>query len=119
MAKNKRFYASFYFDEDVSVITAKIIRAHGFTIVCTSEAKRCGGSDEEQLQYAAKNGHILVTHNIRDFIRIHRDFLKNGFCHSGIILANRKRDNYEFSRRLLVLLQQIEPGDLDNQIRYV
>ena len=73
MAKNKRLYASFYFDEDVSVITAKI----------------------------------------------NRDYLKNGFCHGRIILANRKRDNYEFFRRLLALLQQIELGDLDNQIRYV
>jgi predicted nuclease of predicted toxin-antitoxin system len=119
MVKNKRLFASFYFDEDVSVIVAKIIRAHGFKVVCASEVKECGRSDEEQLQYATKNSHILVTHNIRDFMELHRDCLKKGFHHYGIILATRKRDNYEFARRLLELLQQIEPGGLDNQIRYI
>ncbi len=119
MVKNKRLFASFYFDEDVSVIVAKIIRVHGFKIVCASGVKECGRSDEEQLKYATKNNHILVTHNIRDFIKLHRDSLKKKFRHTGIILATRKRDNYEFSRRLLELLQQIRPHDLDNQIRYI
>lgn len=119
MNKNKRLFASFYFDEDVSVIVAKIIRAHGFKVVCASEVRECGRSDEEQLKYATKNSYILVTHNIRDFIRLHRDSLKKRSRHCGIILATRKRDNSEVARRLLELLQQIRPHGLDNQIRYI
>jgi predicted nuclease of predicted toxin-antitoxin system len=76
MVTNKRLSPSFYFDEDVSVIVAKIIRAHGFKVTCASEVKECGRSDKEQLEYAAKNSHILITHNIRDFIKPHRDSLK-------------------------------------------
>ena len=119
MKDSRRLFASFYFDEDVSVIVAKIIRSHGFRVICASEVKRCGKTDEEQLQYAAKNNHILVTHNIRGFITIHRDSLKRSSPHSGIILAARKRDNYEFARRLLALLQEIKPCGLDNQLRYI
>jgi len=119
MERDKRLFGSFYFDEDVSVIAAKVIRSHGFTVICASEVKGCGKSDEEQLKYATRNNHILVTHNIRDFINLHRDSLKRGFNHSGIILATRKRDNYELARRLLGLLQEIESRCLINQIRYV
>lgn len=88
-------------------------------MVCASEVKGCGKPDEEQLKYAAKNNHILVTHNIRDFINLHRDSLKKGLHHSGIILAVRRRDNYEFARRLLGLLQEIGSDGLIDQIRYV
>lgn len=119
MEKNRRLFASFYFDEDVSVIAAKIIRAHGFKVICASEVKGCGRADEEQLKYATKNNHILVTHNIRDFISLHSESLKRGVHHSGIILATRKRDNYELARRLLELLQEIKPHSLANQIRYI
>lgn len=119
MEGDKRSFGSFYFDEDVSVIAAKVIRSHGFKVVCASEVKGCGKPDEEQLKYAAKNNHILVTHNIRDFINLHRDSLKKGLHHSGIILAVRRRDNYEFARRLLGLLQEIGSDGLIDQIRYV
>ena len=119
MAKDRRLFVSFYFDEDVSVIVAKIIRAHGFETVCASEIKELGRSDEEQLEYAVRNNYVLVTHNIRDFVRLHKEKLKENSHHSGIILAIRRRNNYEFARRLLELLQKIEPGDLDNQIRYI
>lgn len=78
MERDKRLFGSFYFDEDVSVVAAKVIRSHGFKVICASEVKGCGKSDEEQLKYAAKNNHILVTHNIRDFISLHRDSLKKG-----------------------------------------
>jgi len=37
--KNKQEFPAFYFDEDVSIIAAKIIRAHGFKVVCASEVK--------------------------------------------------------------------------------
>ena len=116
---NKRLFVALYFDEDVSVIVAKIIRAHGFKVSCAIEVKECGRSDEEQFTYATKNNYILVTHNIRDFIKLHKESLKKQVNHCGIILATRKRDNYEFARRLLELLGKIKPRDLDNQIKYI
>ena len=119
MIRNRRLFVSFYFDEDISVVVAKIIRAHGFKVICASEVKECGITDEEQLKYAAKNNYILVTHNIRDFIKLHKDSVEKEFNHSGIILARRRRDNYEFARRLLKFLKEIETDDLSNQVRYV
>lgn len=87
--------------------------------VCASEVKECGITDEEQLKYAAKNNYILVTHNIRDFIKLHKDSVEKELNHSGIILARRRRDNYEFARRLLEFLKKTETDDLSNQVRHI
>lgn len=119
MSKTKGSFSSFYLDEDVSMIAARIIRAHGFDVICASEAKRTGKSDKEQLEYAIQQNRILVTHNIRDFILLHKDYIDKGLRHNGIILAVRRRDNYDFARRLLGLLQYLKPGGLDSQIRYI
>ncbi|OGX61174.1 MAG: hypothetical protein A2471_04610 [Omnitrophica WOR_2 bacterium RIFOXYC2_FULL_45_15] len=119
MIRNRRPVVPFYFDEDVSIVVAKIIRAHGFKVICASEVKECGITDEEQLKYAAKNNYVLVTHNIRDFIKLHKDSTEKEFNHGGIILARRRRDNYEFARRLLEFLKETEIDDLSNQVRYV
>jgi len=89
MIRNRRPVVPFYFDEDVSIVVAKIIRAHGFKVICASEVKECGITDEEQLKYAAKNNYVLVTHNIRDFCLLAREWAKKEKMHSGIILSRQ------------------------------
>lgn len=116
---SEKVFPSFYFDEDVSVIVAKILRAHGFDVICASEIKLHSKTDEEQLKFATKEERIFITHNIRDFIKLHKEYFEKGSFHRGIILAIRRRSNYEFAKRLLMLLQQISPHELDNQIRYI
>ncbi len=119
MSKERKLFPFFYFDEDVSVVVARIMRAHGFEVVCAKEVKLRSKSDEEQLRFAAKEGRIFVTHNIKDFIKLHKDYIDKGLRHNGIILAIRRRDNYEFAKRLLGLLQQMKPEDLNDQIRFI
>ena len=55
--------AHLYFDEDVSVVVAAILRARGFEVVTTRESGRLGLPDAEQLAFAAGAGRALLTHN--------------------------------------------------------
>ena len=119
MSKERKLFPSFYFDEDVSIIVARIMRAHGFDVVCAVEAQLRSKSDEEQLRFAVKEGKVFVTHNIKDFLRLHKDYIDKDLHHHGIILAIRRRNNYDFTKRLLGILQQIGPADLNDQIRFI
>ncbi len=53
------------------------------------EAGRKGRTDLEQLEYAASQKRIFLTHNIADFRTIHADFCQKGFQHAGIILSKQ------------------------------
>ncbi|MGE0642781.1 MAG: DUF5615 family PIN-like protein [Nitrospira sp.] len=44
-----------YFDEDVSVFVAELLRSHGFDVLTTREAQQLGNSDTTQLQYAVEH----------------------------------------------------------------
>jgi hypothetical protein len=60
-------FISVYLDEDVDVVIAELLRSRGFTATTTVAAGRQGASDEEQLIFAAEQGHTLLTHNRADF----------------------------------------------------
>ena len=45
-----------------------------------------GISDEAQLQYAVKKGYILVTHNRKDFRKLHKKWIEEKRYHHGIIV---------------------------------
>ena len=67
-----------YLDEDVSVVVANMLEARGFSVLTTRDAVRLGATDIEQLEYAARHGKTLVTHNRVDFEELHRRYLAKG-----------------------------------------
>lgn len=46
--------------------------------------------DEEQMEYAAAHKRCLVTYDIGDFTRIHREWINVGKDHYGILLISSK-----------------------------
>ncbi len=48
-----------------------------------------GESDTGHLEFAAREGRALLTHNIRDFRVLHKDWMEAGRAHSGIILVHQ------------------------------
>jgi uncharacterized protein with PIN domain len=52
-----------YLDEDVDVLVAEMVRAHGFDALTTREARRLGDSDADQLAFATAEGRVFLTHN--------------------------------------------------------
>ena len=59
-------------------------------------------TDDAQLGFAASQGRLLLTANVRDFARLHWDWLRQGKAHSGIMLIPQQRySTGEIVRRLL------------------
>ncbi len=75
-----------YLDEDVRPLLAEILRNRGYDVVSCVEKRLFGLSDEEQLNIAIKNERAILTHNIKDFIQLHKR-LKD--THFGIILSDQ------------------------------
>jgi hypothetical protein len=60
-------------------------------VVTTLEAGNAGISDEDQLEYCARQRRVIVTANQADFARLRRDWTANGREHAGIIILTDQR----------------------------
>lgn len=89
--------AAFYLDEDIPLALADLLRVDGHTVTTTRDEHRLGSPDPEQLLFAANGGLTLVTHNRKDFARLHEAWLiwardwEVARSHAGIIVLGRAR----------------------------
>jgi uncharacterized protein with PIN domain len=111
-------FIELYLDEDVSVLLAKLLRARGFEVITTQDAKRLGASDKEQLEYAVSKEKVLLTHNRIHFKKLHKEYLRENKEHYGIIIATRQNE-YITIKRLLKILDNISADEMKNQLRYI
>ena len=104
-----------YTDEDVNPLLAEVLRERGYAATTVRECGKLGASDKEHLQYAADRRYTILTHNIRDFCELARNFAKEKIDHHGIIVAPQ----WEFSKLLqatLRLLNDWRQRDPLNQV---
>jgi hypothetical protein len=73
-----QLFIELYFDEDVDVLVAELIRARGFSAITTREAGQLGRDDAVQLAYAADQQKTLVTHNWVDFEALAQAYFNAG-----------------------------------------
>jgi uncharacterized protein with PIN domain len=106
-----------FLDEDVSVVVARLLHMHGFAAMTARDMGRLGSSDEEQLAFATSQGYVILTHNRKDYLSLHRAWLASGRHHAGIIAAFR-HPPHEVLRRLLPLLSGKPAEDFQNRFRY-
>lgn len=80
-----------YTDEDVHSRLATQLTLRGFDALSCRDAGNAGRSfsDDWQLRFATEQGRVILTHNIRDFLHLAREWETRSFDHSGIILAQR------------------------------
>jgi len=76
-------------DEDVSHAVADKLRSLGYDVLTVDGAGRKGMADIDQFAFAAAANRTLVTHNRRDFLRLHR----MGLPHAGLIICTRDDDD--------------------------
>lgn len=76
----------YYLDEDVPVQVAPALRALGLDVLTTRDAGRLQASDAAQLDFAAQQGRITITRNIKDFIPLSLQFERDGRAHAGVLL---------------------------------
>jgi len=77
-----------------------------------------GSSDIEQLAFATSQNRAILTFNVRDFVRLAREYADSGRHHSGIIVSDHLPFR-ELLRRVLVLLQRQPPGDLTDTVLWL
>lgn len=78
-----------YLDEDVPLAFTLALLNRGVDVITTQQVGNIGFSDTEQLAFAAKEQRTIFSHNRRDFISLHNEYLSLGKEHSGIIVSDQ------------------------------
>jgi predicted nuclease of predicted toxin-antitoxin system len=78
-----------YLDEDVNPAVAILLDADGIDVLSAQKAGRANRkiTDEEQLTFAAGQGRAIITHNVKDYDRLARQWATEGKMHAGIIMG--------------------------------
>ena len=104
-----------YLDEDVHQKAAYSLRTKGFDVLSTVEVDNRGLSDEEQLEFAVSQKRTIFSFNIRDFIRLHEEYLETDREHFGIIISSQIGIS-DLVRKLSVKLIYLKPEVIYNQL---
>ena len=110
-----------YLDEDsMRSAVVRALRARRVDVLTALEAGMIERSDEEHLEYAAKEGRVLYSFNVKDFYRLHQEYLARGRSHAGIILA--RQQHYSVGkeiRRLLKLVATRSVEEMRNRVEFL
>ena len=101
-------------DEDVHLAAALTLRKRGYDVVHVQELDRRGKSDSEQLRYAVEKKRCLFTFNVKDFVLLHNEYVKNKKYHFGIIVTKQLPIG-ETICKLLRVLQLYSHESIKNQ----
>lgn len=115
---NDRIFIELYLDEDVSVRIADLIRARGLSALTTLDMNNLGKSDADQLEFAAVQKRVFLTHNRIDFEKPASQYFDEKRDHFGIIISVRRFPN-DIAARLLGILNRTTSDEMVNQIRYI
>jgi hypothetical protein len=95
-----------YADEDFPFPAVEELRRQGHDVLVAQEDGRTGATDPDILARAYVLGRVVLTHNRRNFERLHRQ----GAAHSGILSATHDRDFPALTARIHAALAGLVPG---------
>lgn len=107
-----------YLDEDVPFAFAQALLNRGVDVITTQEVRNDSLSDAEQLDYAAKEKRTIFTHNKKDFIVLHNEYLQNQKEHSGIILSDQLPIG-TLLRRFMKLWFSVSDENMKNRVEFL
>ncbi len=103
----------YYLDENVihGPQVAEELRKRGVDAVTALEVGRAGMeiTDQEQLEYGAKHGRVMVTQDVHFRPRLSQ---------WGLIVRERSLSLGDYLLYLESLAEQVSPGDLDDQVHH-
>ncbi len=101
-----------YLDEDVRPLLAQVLRGRGYDVISCLEMNLVGLSDKRQLLQATNMKRAVLTHNIRDFVKLHKKYYQS---HYGIILSEQVQFK-TLLRRILRFLSQFSSEKIKGQM---
>jgi predicted nuclease of predicted toxin-antitoxin system len=102
--------ARLYADEDFDYRVVEELRRLGHDVLTVQEDGHASADDSHVLAFATAHGRAILTHNRRDFIRLHRRTQP----HSGIVICTRDNDFAALAARVHQAVSVSAP--LDNQL---
>ena len=109
-----------YLDEDsMNRALLMALRQRDIDVTTVSEVKREGFSDEDQLLWAGQDNRVICTYNVRDFSKLHQQFLAETRFHAGILLMHQDFSIGERLYGLSVLVASVTAEDMSNQITFL
>lgn len=106
---------SLYLDEDTQTkALVQGLRTNGVDVVVAWKVGMRQRDDEAQLALATSQSRVLYGCNIKDYFRIHTEWLMEGKSHTGIVLT--KQQTYSVGEELRRLLRLIESKSADEMI---
>lgn len=106
---------TFHLDENVHRAVAEGLRRRGHDVTISDDAELEGVADVVQLEYASRNGRVMVTHDA-DFLRLHA----SGVSHAGIAYCHTKsRSVGEMVRSLAALALRESAESMHNRIEFL
>lgn len=102
-------------DEDVRLLLAKTLRQRGFDARHVVELRRDALSDAEQLAFAVTQRRAILTHNIRDYTLLDREYRLKRQSHRGILVSDQVSFR-ELLRRTVRCLDCKSAVQIQNQI---
>lgn len=105
-------------DEDVHLPVALALRKRGYDVIHIQELDRKGKSDSSQLKYSERKERCLFSFNVKDFVLLHNEYVKNGQDHYGIIVSKQYSIG-ETIRRLLKIMQLYSHESIKNRIEFL
>jgi len=102
---------SFYLDEDLSPIIARLARDEGLDVTSCHELGNQKLTDPQQLAFATAAGRCLVTGNGRDYELLTAERYEQGMPHRGVAAVPGKWPRNDYARivRALVALTAAYP----------
>ena len=106
-----------YIDEDVDVALAAALRQRGIDVLTAQGAGTLRLRDEDQLAFATQEGRVFFTHNRGDFARLHKEIVRKGRSHAGIVLSDQLPIGV-LRRRLSNLCFQLTQEEMSNRLEF-
>ena len=107
-----------FLDEDVHSGLAHALRKRGYDAIHAQELYRKGRSDSDQLLFAIQQKRCLFTFNVKDFVILHNQHIKNQQKHWGIIVS-KQLPFRETMSRLLRVLQRTAKETMKNHLEFL
>jgi len=110
-----------YLDEDVEAhALIRALRSRGVNVATTSEANLMEATDEAQLEWASREGRVLMTYNAADFCRLHARFSEETRTHAGLLVAEQQRHSVgETMRGVLKLRATLDAQAMRGRLEFL
>ncbi|HEX8150450.1 MAG TPA: DUF5615 family PIN-like protein [Pyrinomonadaceae bacterium] len=108
-------------DEDFNnrILRGILRRGHGLDIARVQDAGLAGGSDAEVLAWAAREGRVLLTHDVTTMKRYVDERVALGLSMPGVFEVSQQAPIAQAIEDILLLAECSLEGEWEGQVRFL